>query len=51
MEIKDPKKLSDIEDNAKNIIKLMRHGVKFTPTQPDSVRIESMMIEELNKEE
>ena len=28
----------------------MRHGVKFTPTQPDSVRIESMVIEELNKE-
>ena len=50
MEIKDPKKLSAIEDNAKDIIKLMRHGVKFTPTQPDSVRIESMMIEELNKE-
>ena len=50
MEIKDPKKLSAIEDNAKDIIKLMRHGVKFTPTQPDSVRIESMMLEELNKE-
>ena len=50
MEIKDPKKLSAIEDNAKDIIKLMRHGVKFTPTQPDSIRIETLMIEELNKE-
>ena len=49
MEIKDPKKLSDIEDNAKDIIKLMRHGVKFTPTQPDSIRIEKLMIEELNE--
>lgn len=49
MEIKDPKKLSAIEDNAKDIIKLMRHGVKFTPTQPDSVRIESMMIKELKE--
>ena len=50
MEIKDPKKLSAIEDNAKDIIKLMRHGVKFTPTQPDSIRIETLMIEELNIE-
>lgn len=24
----------------------MRHGVKFTPTQPDSIRIESLMMEE-----
>ena len=51
MEIKDPKKLSAIEDNAKDIIKLMRHGVKFTPTQPDSIRIEALMIEELNKDQ
>ena len=50
MEIKDPKKLSAIEDNAKDIIKLMRHGVKFTPTQPDSIRVETLMIEELNIE-
>ena len=46
MEIKDPKRMSAIEDNAKDIIKLMRHGVKFTPTQPDSIRIESLMMEE-----
>ena len=51
MEIKDPKKLSAIEDNAKDIIKLMRHGLKFTPTQPDSIRIEALMIEELNKDQ
>jgi hypothetical protein len=46
MEIKDPKKISAIESNAKKIIKLMRHGVKFTPTQPDITRIEKLMIEE-----
>lgn len=51
MEIKDPKKLSAIEDNAKDIIKLMRHGIKFTPTQPDSIRIEEMMLKELNNGE
>ncbi len=50
MEIKDPKKLSAIKDNAKKIIKLMRHGVKFTPTQPDIVRIESIMLEKLRNE-
>ena len=51
MEIKDPKKMSAIEDNAKDIIKLMRHGIKFTPTQPDSIRIELLMIKELNEEQ
>ena len=50
MEIKDPKKLSAIEDNAKDIIKLMRHGVKLTTTQHDSIRIETLMIKEINKE-
>jgi hypothetical protein len=55
-EIKDPKSLLQIEVNAKKIIKLLRHGVKFTPTQPDINRIEHIMLEEqkdlgLNKEE
>lgn len=50
MEIKDPKKLSAIENNANDIIKLMRHGVKFTPTQPDVIRIEKLMLEELEKD-
>ncbi len=50
MEIKDPKKLSAIEENANGIIKLMRHGVKFTPTQPDIIRIEKLMLEELKKD-
>lgn len=49
MEIKDPKKISSIENNAKEIIKLIRHGVKFTPTQPDVLKIEHMMIEKLNQ--
>ena len=44
MEIKDVQKLTDIEKNAKKIINLMRHGVKFTPTQPDVMRIEQMLI-------
>ena len=47
MEIKDTKKLADIEKNAKNIINLMRRGVKFTPTQPNIMRIEKILIKEL----
>lgn len=50
MEIRDPKRLEAIENNAKNIIKLMRHGVKFTPTQPDIIRIEQIMQNELEKD-
>lgn len=50
MEIRNPKKLLAIEKNAKDIIRLMRHGVRFTPTQPDSMRIERLMIEELEKD-
>ncbi|MCY1712845.1 type III toxin-antitoxin system CptIN family toxin [Caproiciproducens galactitolivorans] len=45
-QIKDPKLLLQIEVNAKKIIKLLRHGVKFTPTQPDINRIEHIMLEE-----
>ena len=50
MEIRDPKKVSAIEDNAKDIIKLMRHGVKFTPTQPDICNIEKIMLNELQQD-
>lgn len=50
MEIKDTKKLADIEKNAKNIINLMRRGVKFTPTQPNIMRIEKILIQELEAE-
>lgn len=51
MEIKDPKKISVIEKNAKKIIKLVRHGIKFTATQPDIIRIEELMLNELEKDE
>lgn len=50
MQIKDKKKLLFIESNAMKIINLMRHGVKFTPTQPDVIRIEQMLIEELQEQ-
>ncbi len=50
MEIKDPKKISAIEKNAKKIIKLIRHGIKFTPTQPDIIKVEELMLYELEKD-
>ena len=46
MEIKDLKKLAAIEKNAKKIINLIRRGVKFTPTQPNIMRIEKILAEE-----
>lgn len=50
MQIKDKKKLTYIEKNAKNIINLLRHGIKFTPTQPDIMRIEKILINDLKSE-
>lgn len=50
MEIKGPKKISAIEKNAKKIIKLIRHGIKFTPTQPDIIKVEELMLYELEKD-
>ena len=49
MEIQDKKKLKEIEKNANNIINKLRHGVKFTPTQPDINKIEKIMLKETKK--
>jgi hypothetical protein len=46
LRIADPNKVDEIEMNAKRIITLLRHNVKFTPTQPDVLQIESIMLEE-----
>ena len=45
--IKNQKVVSKLEKNAKKVISLIHRGVKFTPTQPDILRIEKMMLEEL----
>ena len=45
--IADPKVIQDLEKNAKKVIALLRHGIKFTPTQPNALRIESLMLEEI----
>jgi|LSQX01.1.fsa_nt_gb hypothetical protein len=50
MEIKDPKTIQGIEDTAVKIIKLLKRGIKFTPTQPDIIKIERIMLSEVSQE-
>jgi len=44
--IADPKLLSELEKRTKKVIALLRHGVRFTPTQPDALHIESIMLKQ-----
>lgn len=48
--IADPRLISELEKTAHKVIKLIRKGVRFTPTQPDALRIEKMMLEELKEQ-
>lgn len=45
--IADPKLIQELEKNARKIINLLHRGVRFTPTQPNIVKIEKVMLEEL----
>ena len=45
--IADPKIVVELEKTARKVIKLIRRGIKFTPTQPDANHIETLMLEEL----
>lgn len=47
--IANPKVVAELEKTAKKVMNLLRRGIKFTPTQPDICRIESLMLEELRK--
>lgn len=49
--IADPKTIQETEKNANKIIGLLRMGIRFTPTQPDAVKIEKIMLDELGKTE
>ena len=46
--IANPKTINDLENNTKTVISLLRRGTRFTPTQPDAMRIEQLMLAELN---
>ncbi len=43
----DPRIIQELEKNAKKIVNLLHRGVRFTPTQPDIIKIEKIMLEEL----
>ena len=42
--IANPKAIALLEKNAAKVVKLIRRGVRFTPTQPDALRIEKLML-------
>ena len=42
--------VADIERSARRVAILLRQGVKFTLTQPDVLKIEQLMLDELNNE-
>ena len=44
--ITDPKLIQELEKNAQKIINLLHRGIRFTPTQPDIIKIEKIMSEE-----
>ena len=48
--IHDKKVIQELENNAVKIIKLLRRGIKFTPTAPNIKHIEKLMIDEIIKE-
>jgi len=50
VKIADPDTVAMLEKTAAKIVKMIHKGVKFTPTQPDAVRIEQIMLDELNNE-
>lgn len=47
--ITNPSVLKELENVAAKLIILLRRGVKFTPTAPDVLRIEQLMIAELQR--
>lgn len=46
--IADPKLIQELEKTARKVINLIHQGVRFTPTQPDVIRIEQIMLKELS---
>lgn len=48
--IADPKIIQEMEKNARKVINLLHRGVRFTPTQPDVIKIEKLMLAELQSD-
>jgi hypothetical protein len=45
--IADPKIVAELERHAGKVIALLRRGIRFTPTQPNAIHIETLMLNEL----
>lgn len=48
VKISDPDTVLMLEKTAFKIVKMIRKGVKFTPTQPNAIQIEQIMLDEMN---
>lgn len=46
VKISNPKILKELEKTAKEVIVMIRKGIKFTPTQPNALAIEKIMLQE-----
>ena len=44
--VADPKTVIELEKTAKKIVNLLRRGIRFTPTQPNVILIEKIMLNE-----
>lgn len=42
--------IATLEKTARKVIKPLRMGIKFTPTQPNSIRIENLMLSDLQSQ-
>ncbi len=51
MRIADPKVIAELAKVAHIIINLLHRGVRFTPTQPNVLRIEQLMLAEIQPKE
>lgn len=49
--IESQKVVAELKRTAKEIRNKLRIGIRFTPTQPDVIRIEQLMLEELQRQE
>lgn len=49
--INNPKIILELEKNANRLINMLRQNIKFMPTQPNSIRIEKMLLNQLNIDE
>ena len=49
--INNLKVILELEKNANRLINMLRQNIKFMPTQPNSIRIEKMLLNQLNIDE